>query len=173
MNTTSNTDVCLPHPTSWQVCLAAQTGDVVELRRCIALGFPCSIYSDALERAVVWNQAQCVSELIPVTHNYTDAFIQATIYGSVECVALLLPLSNPQTKNSAALVFAAANGHHNCVDALYAVSDVSAALSVLRTNFGGIRKIWIELEDRFEAERQKTELLNSITKPIVVVQRKM
>lgn len=163
MNTTFNTDVCM----------AAQTGDVVELRRCIALDLPRSIYNDALERAVAWNQAQCVSELIPVTHNYTDALIQAAIYGSVECVVVLLPLSDPKTKNSAALVCAAANGHPNCVDALYAVSDVSAALSVLRTNFWDVRKFWIRLEERFEAERQKAELLNCITQPAVAVQRKM
>lgn len=146
-----------------QVALAAQAGYMADVQRFMALQLPQHVYNTALQAAARNGQVDCVAALMEVTKNHTDALIDAADHGHVECVRVLIPGSDPKANGSEALLCAALGGHVSCMDALYAVSNVRTVLNNLHTYYIESYNMWIILNERFEAEQQKTALLNNLT----------
>ena len=71
--------------------------------------------------------------LIPVSDPKADdsaALMYAAENGHYKCVKLLIPVSDPKADDSAALIYAAENVHYECVKLLIPVSDL---VNVCRT----------------------------------------
>ena len=152
-------------PLDRQVALAAQAGYVADVLSFVALKLPQRVYNTALQAAARNGHVDCVAALMDVTNNHTDALIDAADHGHVECVRMLIPGSDPKANSSEALLCAALGGHVSCMDALYAVSNVQTVLNNLHTYYIESYDMWMILNERFEAEQQKTALLNNLIHP--------
>ncbi len=87
---------------------------------------------------------------------------------------MLIAVSNPKEHNSVALQLAATNGHTQCVELLYPVSDPIVALEKLQYEYPNEPKKWRYLEEMVESEHVRNALNSEVgTTAAVKVQRKL
>lgn len=110
--------------------LAAELGDLPEIRRLVAMGAePRAHDSQALFAAASQGLSECVKFLIPLSFSKAGnsrALVQAASCGHIECVKLLIPTSWPRDEASRALRLAASEGHVECVRLLIPASNPMA-----------------------------------------------
>lgn len=110
--------------------LAAELGDLPEIRRLVAMGAdPRAHDSQALFAAASQGRSECVKFLIPLSFpkaGNSRALVQAASCGHIECVKLLIPTSWPRDEASRALRLAASEGHVECVRLLIPASNPMA-----------------------------------------------
>lgn len=143
---------------------ACTNGDVAQVQHFIALNLSADIYRCALAYASSWSdQPECVAQLIPLCDLKNDQSLlqSAAAVGSIKSLELLMGVCDPKINNSWALQAATANGCYSCMELLYPVSDVEAALTMLHHDFPDTEDAWSPLEE-YHAQQIKTKLRNAI-----------
>lgn len=106
----------------------------------------------ALEMAAAWGYPECVRILLPhVTPDNTSALSLAAQFGHTPCVVELLLWCNPKDLESSALFLACEYEYNECIDVLYAVSDVELVLHNLKKEYPDTYSKWEYLQQKHEA----------------------
>lgn len=158
----------------------------------LSLGAPLKVVQDAVMFAVKHNSVACLEVLVSTHPllQYTNAFYGAAQNGLLECVQLLSPYVTKATFGQAlesaardgrtstvvflsdkieeqsffntALRTAALRQQYDCVDVLYPLAQIDEVLRLLHQYFIGRRSDWGFLEERYNAEQQKTTLARAV-----------
>ena len=125
-----------------------------------------TIKDTALATAACWGQLECVRVLSLHTDacaNDSLALRNAAQFGQTQCVIELIPLSNPKDLNSNALFLACEYEYNDCIDALYAVSDVVQVLCNLKKEYPDTHSKWEYLQQKHEADVLHKALCSTVS----------
>lgn len=158
----------------------------------LSLGAPLKVVEGAVMLAVQHNSVACLEVLVSTHPllQHTNAFYFAAHSGLLECVQLLSPHVTKATFGQAlesaardgrtstvvflsekveeqsffntALRTAALYQQYDCVDVLYPLAQIDEVVRLLHQYFIGRRPDWSFLEERYNAEQQKTTLVGAV-----------
>lgn len=132
--------------------------------RCVELLIPHSSVQDhnswALREASANGHYECVKLLMAVSdpNDFPVILENVARVGCRKSVTFVLQQVSNVQNVTAALKIAAIHNHYDCVDILYPHADVGAALDCLIHSYAHHQKFWQPLQDRYNAEQQKTSL---------------
>ena len=163
---------------SW--CENAALREAVENNHvgCVQLLIPKSQPHDneswAMRDAARLGHFECLKLLLPVSapSDLDETLENAARSGCARSVAFVLEYVDDLHTITGALEIAAVNAHCECVDVLYPKADVCLALHNLKEYYSHYHDEWLPLQDRYDAEQQKTVLHGCVDTPKTTATRR-